>query len=82
MFLTGRDRGLLQERLYDEMAALVRVLVFSEPATSIEAQEFSGLAGRFGVYAVPKIVVNDTREFTGALSEPAFLDAVLGAPEG
>ncbi len=46
-------------------------------STSIEAQEFPELSGQYEVYAVPKIVVNDTHSFTGGLPEPQFVEAVL-----
>lgn len=49
---------------------------------SIEAGEFPDLAGRYNVRAVPKIVVNDRYEFTGALPESQFVDTVLSGPGG
>ncbi len=48
-------------------------------ADSVEASEFRNLAARYNVYGVPKIVVNDTVQFEGALPEPQFVQAVLGA---
>jgi predicted DsbA family dithiol-disulfide isomerase len=51
-------------------------------SASIEAQEFYELAVAYNVRSVPKIVVNDRLEFTGALPEPAFVDAVLSAVTG
>jgi alkyl hydroperoxide reductase subunit AhpF len=48
-------------------------------ATAIEATEFPDLSRAYRVMAVPKIVINDTVEFEGALPEPQFLDAVLRA---
>lgn len=54
-------------------------------SASIEAQEFYEVAAFYGVRSVPKIVVNDQLEFTGALPEPAFVEAVLSAvasPDG
>jgi len=47
----------------------------------IEAIEFPELADRYGVFAVPKIVVNDAYDFEGALPELAFVDSVLKAVE-
>lgn len=53
----------------------------------VEATEFPDLAQRYNVYAVPKIVINDTHEFVGALPEPHFVNALAravlgtGAPE-
>jgi alkyl hydroperoxide reductase subunit AhpF len=48
-------------------------------ATAIEATEFPDLSRAYRVMAVPKIVINDTVEFEGALPEPQFLDKVLQA---
>lgn len=46
-------------------------------STAVESQEFSELAGRYEVYSVPKIVVNETHHFVGGLPEPQFVEAVL-----
>ena len=51
-------------------------------AQCIEATEFPELSQRYRVMAVPKIVINDTVEFEGALPEKAFLGAVLRAVDG
>jgi alkyl hydroperoxide reductase subunit AhpF len=51
-------------------------------ATAIEATEFPDLSRAYRVMAVPKIVINDTVEFEGALPEPQFLDKVLQAVAG
>ena len=51
-------------------------------ATAIEATEFPDLSRTYRVMAVPKIVINDTVEFEGALPEPQFLDKVLQAVAG
>jgi glutaredoxin-like protein len=48
-------------------------------ADVIESMEFPSLAERYGVYGVPKIVLNETRSFEGALPEAAFLEHVLAA---
>ena len=48
----------------------------------IEAMEFPDLAGRYGVRGVPKIVINETTEFVGALPEPQYLAHVRAAVEG
>ena len=51
-------------------------------ADVIEAMEFPDLAGRYNVRGVPKIVINETTEFVGALPEPqylAHLKAAVGA---
>ena len=51
-------------------------------AECIEANEFPELSRRYQVMAVPKIVINDTVEFEGALPERDFLGAVLRAVDG
>jgi len=55
--------------------------VASERITAdvIEITEFPELAQRYHVYGVPKVVINDTVEFEGALPEPQFLLEVLRA---
>lgn len=45
----------------------------------IEAMEFPELADRYGVYAVPKIVINDKVEFEGAYPINMFLDKIFEA---
>lgn len=46
-------------------------------ADMINAQEFPQLAQRYNVYAVPKVVINETTQFEGALPEDRFLEKVL-----
>ncbi len=48
-------------------------------ADMIEASEFPHLANRYGVYAVPKVVMNERVSFEGALPEKAFVDYLLAA---
>lgn len=48
-------------------------------ADIVEAGEFPDLAERYNVYAVPKIVINDSVEFVGAQPEPQFLGYVAHA---
>jgi glutaredoxin-like protein len=48
-------------------------------ADVIEAMEFPELAARYGVYGVPKVVVNETRGFEGAQPEATFLAEILAA---
>jgi predicted DsbA family dithiol-disulfide isomerase len=48
-------------------------------ADVVEATEYPHLAQRYNVMAVPKIVVNEKVEFTGALPEDRFLTEVLKA---
>ena len=50
-------------------------------AECIEANQFPELSQRYGVSAVPKIVINDRVAFEGALPEAQFLSAVLQAVE-
>jgi len=51
-------------------------------AECIEATEFPELSRRYQVMAVPKIVINDTLQFEGAIPEQDFLGAVLQAVGG
>lgn len=46
-------------------------------ASMIESQEFPTLVQKYKVMGVPKIIVNESFEFEGALPEPQFLDKVL-----
>ncbi len=48
-------------------------------ADMINAQEFPLLAKKYKVFAVPKVVVNETIQFEGALPEDAFLKKVIDA---
>jgi len=50
-------------------------------ADVIEAQEFPDLARRYGVRGVPKIVINETTEFVGALPESQYLAHLRAAVE-
>ena len=45
----------------------------------IEAMEFRELSQRYGVMAVPKIVINDRVEFEGAVPEQVFARYILNA---
>lgn len=47
----------------------------------IEAMEFPDLSQRYGVRGVPKIVINETTEFVGALPEEEYLEHVRAAVE-
>ena len=51
-------------------------------ADVIEAMEFPDLSRRYAVRGVPKIVINETTEFVGALPETQYLDHVRKAVEG
>jgi len=50
-------------------------------ADVIEAQEFPDLARRYAVRGVPKIVINDSVEFVGALPETEYVAYVRSAVE-
>ena len=45
----------------------------------IEALEFNKLADKYGVFAVPKIVINDKVEFEGAMPDSFLLSKILEA---
>jgi len=47
----------------------------------VKATEFPHLAHKYDVAAVPKVVMNETIEFEGALPESEFLKYVMGAGE-
>lgn len=47
----------------------------------IEAVEFPHLVQKYAVMATPKIVINDTVSFEGALPEPLFIQYLLHAQE-
>jgi hypothetical protein len=51
-------------------------------ADVIEATEFPDLARRYGVRGVPKIVINDSIEFVGALPEADYVGYVKAAIDG
>ncbi|MFN3528123.1 MAG: thioredoxin family protein [Candidatus Altarchaeaceae archaeon] len=46
-------------------------------ADMIEADEFPELSEKYGVYYVPKVVINDKIEFVGSLPEEEFLEKVI-----
>jgi predicted DsbA family dithiol-disulfide isomerase len=48
-------------------------------ADVVEASEFMDLTQRYRVQGVPKTIINDSIEFTGALPEPRFVQQVLQA---
>jgi len=50
-------------------------------ADVVEASEFPTLSDRYQVQAVPKIVINERREFLGNRPEAAFLAEILAAVE-
>ena len=48
-------------------------------ADVVEVSEFPSLAQLYTVRSVPQTVINEVIRFTGALSEPEFIDKVLQA---
>jgi len=50
-------------------------------ADVVEVSEFIDVAQLYRVQGVPKTVINDRIEFTGALPEPRFVQEVLKAVE-
>jgi len=48
-------------------------------ADVIEAMEFPELANKYNVFAVPKVVINDTVEFEGAVPHEVFVDKIFEA---
>lgn len=48
-------------------------------AEMVEAMEFEELSNRFEVQGVPRIVINDTEAFEGAIPAKRFVDAVVKA---
>src|SRR5438132_897118 len=61
------------------LAAFLAVEISRVRADIVEAGEFPDLAERYNVYAVPKIVINDTVEFVGAQPEAEFVRYVAQA---
>jgi glutaredoxin-like protein len=45
----------------------------------IEASEFPHLSNKYGVYGVPKVVINENVSFEGSIPEPNYLEKVLEA---
>ncbi len=48
-------------------------------ADIVGASEFPDVARRYGVYAVPKTVINERHEVTGAVPEQVLAEAVASA---
>lgn len=46
-------------------------------ADMVESAEFPQLVNKYGVMAVPKVVINEDIQFEGALSEPNFVTKVM-----
>ena len=48
-------------------------------AEVIEITEFPEMGNRYQVYGVPKVVINESIQFEGALPEPQFVAQVAAA---
>jgi predicted DsbA family dithiol-disulfide isomerase len=48
-------------------------------AAVVEVQEFPEMAQQYGVKGVPKTVINGAAEFTGAVPDELFVNAILQA---
>jgi len=48
-------------------------------ADMVNATEFPHLVNKYAVMAVPKVVINETQQFTGAVSEQQFIDQITFA---
>ena len=48
-------------------------------ADVVVANDFPGLAERYDVTAVPKVVIDDAASFVGALPEAEFVERLAGA---
>lgn len=51
-------------------------------ADMVMSTEFPHVSQRYGVMAVPKVVINETRAFEGALPEEQFVEQVVAAASG
>lgn len=51
-------------------------------ASVVEVTEFPQLAQKYSVMGVPKVVINESHSFEGALPEDAFMEHVLNAADG
>ncbi len=45
----------------------------------VEISEFPHLAQKYGVMGVPKVVINETQSFEGALPEPLYIERIFEA---
>ena len=61
------------------MSLANRMAIASEhiSALTVEANEFPDLAGQFAVSSVPRMIVNRSGSFVGALPEPRFVATTL-----
>ena len=64
------------------VARLAHAMALESPhivADVVEIQEFPYLASAYSVMSVPKTVINDSAQFTGALTEEVFLHRIMAA---
>ncbi len=64
------------------MARAAHAFAMANPhisASVVEVEEFPELAQRYRVMGVPKTVINETAEFTGAVPDELFMTAILQA---
>ena len=61
---------------FAHMAAFVSDQVTGD---MVEATEFPELSGKYGVYGVPKTVVNEVESVEGAVPEAQFVATILQA---
>jgi len=63
-----------------EVVHLAHEMALESPlitADMVEAAEFPQLSQKYNVFVVPKVVINDTIEFVGAVTEEEFLKHVM-----
>lgn len=60
-------------------AHMYAVINLNIVADVIEAMEFPELADKYEVYAVPKVIVNDSVEFEGAVPHEVFINKIFEA---
>ena len=48
-------------------------------ADMVDTSEFPHLINKYQVYGVPKVVINETVQFEGALAEAEFIDRLMQA---
>lgn len=50
-------------------------------ADMVESIEFPPLANRYDVFAVPKVIINETHTFEGVVPEEKFADEIIKATQ-
>ncbi len=79
-FLSRTDRAEIQ-KMFDSLERDVKMAIDNPHITAdvIEVTEFLPLAERYAVRGVPKTVINEGREFVGALPEAEFVRVLVDA---